>query len=407
MINDIYTIFGWRKTIIKNIIIFLLCEPLLTASLALSAPIVGRVDDFEDGTLQGWGGGGGNNPDYNNIPSGGPTGAGDNFLQIKRPTASNPFPFHLGTKNTTTWTGDYLTAGIKAIAMDVNAISVTSVSGNLSLRIVLFGPGGAFSSKDATTVITSGGWQYVEFDLTRSGLVRVFGSGGSYIDPGAGIDNLTDTLGDVGTLLIRHDSNANPTPIGSHPEHILATVGIDNISALLGPAPSYDVTWVFDNNSIQSYVLDSFEPNDAALGEIDADDPTLLLYLGERCQVTVLDDANHPLEVLAKGASAGLDTVLLSMKPAVTGTFESDPNVAWEDNGIGTAAFTLAEGLYNAMIVPNKRPGYRCGIHVVNMRGDFDICTAAIASDLNGDCNVDFHDLALFALDWLDSNVVP
>jgi hypothetical protein len=171
--------------------------------------------------------------------------------------------------------------------------------------------------------------------------------------------------------------------------------------------PDPAVAWTFDNQASQSYILDSFEPNDVALGDVDANDPTLLLYLGERYQVTILDDINHPFEVIAKGASAGLDTVLLSMKPAVTGTFESDPNVAWEDNAIGTAAFTLTDGLYNAMIVPDKRPGYRCGVHVTTMRGDFDICTAPIAGDLSGNCDVDFLDFALFALDWLDSNIVP
>jgi hypothetical protein len=169
--------------------------------------------------------------------------------------------------------------------------------------------------------------------------------------------------------------------------------------------PDPAVAWTFDNQASQSYILDSFEPNDVALGDVDANDPTLLLYLGNRYQVNIVDDINHPFEVIAKGASAGQDVVLLSM--SVIGPFESDPDVAWEDNGMGTVAFTLTDDLYNAMIVPDRRPGYRCGVHVVNMRGDFDICTSSIASDSSGDCNVDFFDFALFALDWLDSNVVP
>ncbi|MHC4487367.1 MAG: hypothetical protein ACYS4T_19575, partial [Planctomycetota bacterium] len=214
----------------KISILFLACVFMLQAPEALSIPVVARVDDFEDGTLQGWSGG----AEQNNIATGGPSGAGDNYLEIHRPTASAPFPFHLGTKNTTTWSGDYLTVGIKTIEMDVNTISITSGPANLSLRIMLLGPGGAFSSKDPITIITEGGWQHIEFGLTRSDLVRTFGSGATYADPGPGIDDLTETLRNVGTLLIRHDPAPSPTPVGLHPQHILATLGIDNITAVLG-----------------------------------------------------------------------------------------------------------------------------------------------------------------------------
>ena len=381
----------------KTAILLLIFSVLLSAA-AFVDPAIAQVDDFEDGTLQGWSGG----ADHSNIPTGGPAGADDNYLQVKRPTVALPSPFHIGTKNTTTWSGDYLTAGVKGIAMDVNATAVTSASGNLALRIVLFGPGGAFSSRDPITVITDSGWQHIEFGLTRSDLVRVFGSGGSWVDPGPGVDDLTYTLSNIDTLLIRHDSGPDPRPIGTHPEHIYATLGIDNISTLLGPAPTYDVAWTFDNQASQSYILDSFEPNDVALGDVNTNDPTLLLYLGKRYQVTILNPLFHPFEVIAKGASSGLDVVQLSM--SVVGPFESDPNVAWVDNGIGTATFTLTDDLYDAMIVPDKRPGYRCGIHVISMRGDFDICTAPIASDLDGNCSVDFFDFTLFALDWFDGN---
>jgi hypothetical protein len=169
--------------------------------------------------------------------------------------------------------------------------------------------------------------------------------------------------------------------------------------------PDPVLSWTFDNITFQSYVLDSFEPNDVVFGSIGAEDPTLLLHLGKRYQVTILDDVNHPFEVIAKGSSAGQDDVLLSIKTDIDVPFESDPDVAWTDNGMGTIAFTLSEGLYNAMTVPNKRPGYRCGVHISNMRGDFDVCTGPIAADLNGDCRANFIDFGLFANDWLNDNL--
>jgi len=88
--------------------------------------------------------------------------------------------------------------------------------------------------------------------------------------------------------------------------------------------------------------------------------------------VTVTNYLPHPFEVIAKGASAGTDIILLAMGGR-TGPFESDTEVAWIDNGSGTVTFTLTSGLYDAMIDSSHVPGYRCGIHVFTMRGNFDV----------------------------------
>ncbi len=79
-------------------------------------------------------------------------------------------------------------------------------------------------------------------------------------------------------------------------------------------ASSHDVSWTFGSFGTQSYRLDGFQPGDADLGASIGDtDPTLTLHLGWRYQVTVTNYIFHPFEVLAKGGSAGLDTVLLSL----------------------------------------------------------------------------------------------
>jgi glucose/arabinose dehydrogenase len=119
--------------------------------------------------------------------------------------------------------------------------------------------------------------------------------------------------------------------------------------------------------------LDAFEPGDAGLGaSIGAQDPTLTVRVGRRYQVTVVNFGPHPFEVLAKGASAGADIVLLSMGSTV-GPFESDPEVAWVDNGSGTVTFTLTPGLYSAMTDSDHVPGYRCKAHPFTMRGNFNV----------------------------------
>ena len=378
--------------------IFVLLIPAVANSGTL---VVGRVDNIQDGSTQGWS----SNAGHDIIPGGGPAGQGDNYLQIYRPTSSAPYPFHLGTKNTSTWTGDYISAGVQAITMDVNAISITTGPANLSLRIVLFGPGGAFSTKEPVTVSPGDGWQHVEFGLTRSDLVKVPGAGTDYFVFPPETNDLTETLRQVETLLIRHDSTPDPTPIGQHPEHILAALGIDNITAVLGPAPSYDMTWTFGNSADESYILERFEPADSALGDIGTENPTLLLHLGRRYQVIVSDSFNHPFELIAKSVDPLQDEVLLSAGPGRTGSLETDTDIKWFDNGEGTVAFTLTKELHDALTTRGKSPGYRCGLHTLSMRGDIEICTIRIASDLNRDCKLDFLDLELFATEWLEYGI--
>jgi hypothetical protein len=387
----------------KNILLFSIILSISCTIPAFAGVLVGRVDDFEDGTVMDWSMGGPANV-VANVASGGPAGVDDNYLLVSRTTT----PFHIGIKNNNEWTGDYLAAGIKSISFDVDLISMTTAPNIFSLRIVIFGPGGAFSSKDFVEVTIPSGWQTVEFGLTRSDLVRVFGSGGGgsdYTDPGPGVDDLTATLSNVEKLLIRNDPGANPTPIGTHPPHIIADIGFDNITAVTGPAPTYDLAWTFDNDGVSSYVLDVYEPN-VPFGVIGTDDPTLLLHIDKRYQVTVLNFSPHPFDVLAKGATPVNDVVLLGMG-ATAGTLESDPDIAWEDNGLGTVTFTMTSGLYSAMAVPDKQPGYRCDIHTSTMRGDFDICLGKPLGDLDGNCVVNLLDWSLFAQNWLLDNAVP
>ena len=120
---------------------------------------------------------------------------------------------------------------------------------------------------------------------------------------------------------------------------------------------------------------------------------------------TVIDDVNHPFEIIAKDTNPDQDDILLSANPEIVGLFESDPNVAWFDNGLGTVTFTITEELYAAMTAPNKIPGYRSGLNSANMRGNFDVCIAPIAADLNGDCKVDLDDFELLILDWMNNNI--
>jgi hypothetical protein len=174
---------------------------------------LGQLDDFQDGTVEFWGGGGGSgSPPPTNIPSGGPEGFGDRYLQI---AALNS---HLGTNNATQWTGDYLAAGVGKIRFLLNNTGTNP----LAMRITVFGPGGTFTTTNETVVDPGIGWVVVDFGLDSESLTQT-----------AGFGTLAATLADVSTLLIRHD----PDPISSSGQGnpVTGQLGIDNIRALPEP----------------------------------------------------------------------------------------------------------------------------------------------------------------------------
>ena len=164
-----------------------------------------------------------------------------------------------------------------------------------------------------------------------------------------------------------------------------------------------DVAWVFDNNGTTSYVLDSASANIAPIG---TEDPTIFLELGNRYQVKAINFGSHPFEVIAKGATNTGDTVLLSAKTGVVGSMETDEEIAWADDGAGTVGFTLTPSMVTAMDgTVDQNPGYRCGVHVDVMRGNFMICQGKPFGDLDNNCVVNLLDWSLFAQNWLANGV--
>ncbi len=148
-------------------------------------------------------------------------------------------------------------------------------------------------------------------------------------------------------------------------------------NALTAWSQPYDVAWTFGNVGSSSYQLDAFDAPGIEFGEIGSQNPTLPLELGKRYQVTVTNYTVHPLDVIAKGSSVSQDIILLST--AAQGSFESDPGVAWQDDGMGTVGFTLTAALYQAMVEGGRIPGYRCRAHPIQMRGDFTVAGLPIA----------------------------
>jgi len=94
--------------------------------------------------------------------------------------------------------------------------------------------------------------------------------------------------------------------------------------------------------------------------------------VGSRLGVQAIDFISHPFQLIAKGNTDVDDVVLLSMG-STAGPFEGDPDVNWVDNANGRVEFTLTPDLLTTARQSLLGPGYRCGVHSNDMRGDFQI----------------------------------
>lgn len=175
-----------------------------------AAVFVGQIDDFQSGTTQGWVSGALNPHPPTVLLNGGPGGAGDNALEL---TADGSLSGgKLVEFNTAQWSGDYLTAGVTGIRMNVNYSGSTT----LSLRLAFDGPGGRYASITPATISSGSGWQSVTFSL----LPGAFSS--------AGGTDFALTMGAASTLRILHSTVA-----GSWTgDNVVGTLDVDNITAV-------------------------------------------------------------------------------------------------------------------------------------------------------------------------------
>ncbi len=180
-----------------------------------SAVAIGIPDTFEDGTTQGWIVGllGVPHPAPPvNVPTGGPGGVDDNFLQLTSVGGAGAGN-RLTVINLAQWAGDYLSTGVTTISMDVLNLGTT----DLTLRLFLEDPMGG---PPTNTAITAGvllpaasGWTHVSFGVESLDLIGLMGS----------VDTL---LGNVTAIRLFHGVDpAFPGPA------IVSQLGLDNIVA--------------------------------------------------------------------------------------------------------------------------------------------------------------------------------
>ncbi len=188
------------------------------------AIVVGQIDDFEDDTLQGWANGGESGvPPVLNIDTGGPAGAGDNFLQIS--SDGSGVGRFLTVFNRSQWLGDYVVAGVTAIEMDLKNLGNVELTIRLGFKDGIGGSASGYLSQGFTLAV-GGDWQHVVFLIDPANLVAV----GS---PSPFASFFSEGLQEVRIINEAGTSNLNG-------DAVVGQLGIDNIHAV----PEPGTTWL-------------------------------------------------------------------------------------------------------------------------------------------------------------------
>jgi hypothetical protein len=190
------------------------------------AIVEGHVDDFNDGTTQGWGVG---MPGVFPVsqPDLGQSGAGDYALWMANFEAGGSVPNLLVINESTNWTGDWIAAGVTRIAFDVQGPGSNSFP--LAIRLGIVASGSPFGGGSGDTYITDaidvpsdGQWHRVTFDVLPSNFIAL------------GDDDIEDALTEVAHFRILHNpltSFTGASPPGG------AEFFLDNIQALSSVEP--------------------------------------------------------------------------------------------------------------------------------------------------------------------------
>jgi hypothetical protein len=197
----------------------------------MAAPVfavsIGLADTFEDGTTQGWTAnplGMGSHPEPPaNVGGGGPDGGDDNYLRITA-FGGQGAGSHLTALNSAQWAGDYFSAGITAIKMDVINLGTTDLFLRLMFEDPTVGPPEniAFSS-DPVVLSAGSGWTPVAFSTRPAQLT-------------AGLGDVLTALSNTTFLRLYHSVNDNfPNPINPI-DAVVGQLGFDNITAVPEPA---------------------------------------------------------------------------------------------------------------------------------------------------------------------------
>ena len=175
--------------------------------------VQGHVDDFEDGTIDGWSDRHVDNTV--NIPDGGPRGVGDHYLQLTSGTGGSD---RMAMINTASWLNDFVAADVTGLTMDLKNFGTSSLPIRIAIRESSGGPSTpGYVTTQAYMLPADGQWHLgIPFLLDASSLTPI-----NMPMP------LSTDLANVADFRIL--SSVVPSTLG---DPIDAQIGLDNITAI-------------------------------------------------------------------------------------------------------------------------------------------------------------------------------
>ena len=144
----------------------------VAVSTATASPVLNQVNNFSGGATSNWSNGGGA-ADPVNVSTGGPAGTGDAFLRVSATGGGGAGGKLLTYNRAGQWTGNFSTAGVNALSMDLKNFGTTP----LSMRIAVQESAGTwYVSTQPVTLAADNAWHSATFPLTQAGMTSTGGS---------------------------------------------------------------------------------------------------------------------------------------------------------------------------------------------------------------------------------------
>lgn len=198
-----------RSLTILSVAAYVLC------SQTANGITFGELDDFQGGTTENWANGG-PATDPLNVATGGPAGVGDRFMQLASDGVSGGGRMTVFNRNQ--WLGNYNTAGVTQIELDLKNLGATPLSIRVAFKTTTAGSSSGYVSTNAFSISNDGSWYHAVFSLSD---LTAVGS------PAA----LATFFNNPAEMRILH--SALPSTVNG--DNIVATLGVDNIVAVPEP----------------------------------------------------------------------------------------------------------------------------------------------------------------------------
>jgi hypothetical protein len=199
--------------------VIILGAVLVFPSVGPAQITLNQIDTFESGTTLNWTNGGA--PGALSVPSGGPGGASDHYLQV---TSSGSGPGgSLTVFNRTQWLGNYVAAGVNGIDVDLLNPGSSALTIRIAYRTGTTGGGTpGYVSTNGFNLPGDGLWHHAVFSLSDASMTPI----GSPPSP------FSTFITQPAEMRIIDSSSLSLTG-----DFVNARLGVDNIQAVFIPVP--------------------------------------------------------------------------------------------------------------------------------------------------------------------------